>query len=556
MLEHLQSANSLRLTRFQQLLELPGWQALYVPSLQMPQPEYWIASLQLNLVLLDLQRALTQPMANDVSALQALATWVDFWRAVQAQPQDAVSLLLAGRYIEDALRITSTWLDHRTQAHSDADQAALDRILRAPAAALDWTEAVRFEYQLFDAGMRSAVGTMFSTLGKCVQGNSAGGCWTQLATHAAYAHQATMNLHAIHRTQMQRLLQADPTQLQSVGSESSAVIEATLPNLHDRWVALDQMSYNYAGRVLAAVAIPAFDWHLRGHDQEALRRMLVVKRMALDAGLTSAGMPAFLAQQPTQLRNPYDALAFAWDPLFQELYFQPRAVKHWQRERLGLTVRLKPTAAISLCHSPILLRLTVVELGTQVDQQRAWDTVRRSSCGSGLEPRWHGIAADPSNPSDPLFTQWQRHRALTVMRNGEQIGVRATIEHQGQLLDFETTFESKTDTQDVVLSPLGSQASIRLILELSTAMFADKDTSFADLGTPISVNVDAMEPADIARSVAAVSTIRLRDTEKLARTRISLRGDFSVQSLLAELAATSKLRLVRQADGVFRFQSL
>lgn len=558
MLQRLRTANAVRLQRFRELLRLPGWQALYVPSSDLPLPRYWIATLHLNLLALEVRDALAAPSDHTTSALAPLAEWVEFWQALRSQPQDAVSMLVAARYIEDAQRIASSWMDRHAGDPSDADRASLERILQVPAAPLDWSEAMRHEFKVFDAMLRDAVPSPWAALGQCMTGSSSDGCLSGLASSSAYAHQATLNLHAFHRSQIQRLLEADPAQIDAVVRSTGAAMQTTFPALDDHWLLLRQLAYNYTGRVLAVLALPEFDWHLRGHDQEALRRMLTIKRHALQSGIDTSGkspsaMGRFLEQQPADLRNPYDGTAFDWDPLFREVRFQPRAHRHWQRTHLGFAIGAAPPAGLDPCQQLVLLRLAVVDPGTEPEQGHAGEVVRLSSCGLGNEPRWHGHERI-ADPEDPVFQTFRKYQALDVRLHDGQIGVRVAVVHAGELLSFEAVMQVADGEQQLTLAPLGSDAAARLRVQLSTGSFDEHDPGFDLVGDPVAINTDDAEPAALAARIAATKSLQLQGVERLTRQRISLHGDFSVEQALTALAQASDLQLVRRSAVLYRFE--
>ncbi len=466
MLERLQNANALRLQRFREAMLLPAWQALYAPAIEMPHPEVWIATLHLNLLALDLQRALEEPANGSSSALDALADWVDFWRPIRDQPTDAYSNLIAARRIEDAHQITNAWLDRRAAQLSRADQAALDRITMPAAVPLDWTETLRFEFRRFEWTMEHSVGSPSQILWRCLRGTTESGCLDDFALSSAFARQATLNLKAIHLTQMQRHLQADPTQLEQIGVEVGAAVEATFPALHDASTVARQVGYNFGGRILAAISIPAYDWHLRAHDREALRRMLVLKRLALARKIQSTEMASFLQEQLTALRNPYDAQPFLWDPLFREIHFRPRAQQYWQRERLAFG--LASDQASSECDEPFLLSVTSVHVVPDSEEFETGYPLQGLYCGHGDEMKWHRTLEylAQADPGDPRLSSMRSYHMLRVLRDGERVGVRAVLENQGKFLEFEAVLERQQDEHSELIRPLEDDGSVRLYLTL------------------------------------------------------------------------------------------
>jgi hypothetical protein len=140
----------------------------------------------------------------------------------------------------------------------------------------------------------------------------------------------------MHREQMQRVLEASPAQSEAVGAEAGVLIDASLPQLGDMDALWRQLHHNYAGRVLAAVAIPKYDWGRREHDREALRRLLSIKCDARRRGIARDDMPAFLLAQTEGLHDPMTGLPFEYDREQRELYFVPLADQRWPRERVAV----------------------------------------------------------------------------------------------------------------------------------------------------------------------------------------------------------------------------
>ncbi|MBK8286782.1 MAG: hypothetical protein IPK97_19030 [Ahniella sp.] len=152
--------------------------------------------------------------------------------------------------------------------------------------------------------------------------------------NAAYAPQATLNLHARHYRIIEDLLEADPRRIEAAHQEVSPVFEETFVAFGDPGRLVGQLAHNFAGRILAQIAVPAFDWGRRLHDQEALRRMIVLKREAKEHQIAPEGMDAFLSQQPEDLRNPFTGEPFGWSAETYEIHFVPSAANYWKRETL------------------------------------------------------------------------------------------------------------------------------------------------------------------------------------------------------------------------------
>ncbi len=154
--------------------------------------------------------------------------------------------------------------------------------------------------------------------------------------NAAYAPQATRNLQARHYRIMEDLLEVEPRRIEVAHQEASPVLEETFVAFDDPGRLMGQLAHNFAGRILAQIAVPAFDWGRRLHDQEALRRMIVLKREAREQRIEPEGMNEFLSKQTEDLRNPFTGEPFGWNVETSEIHFVPSASSYWKRETLSV----------------------------------------------------------------------------------------------------------------------------------------------------------------------------------------------------------------------------
>lgn len=335
-LARLEAANAVRLGRWRKALAMPDWQALYPPMVDGPIVDTAVVSLHTNLLALELARTLpfmpangTLIVSDEPTTLEQLADVADFWRRVLGHPQDLTSTLIAARQLEAAHRLADQWLGWRRASAGPREEAALDRILAAPVGAIDWHEAMRQEFQMFAKTMDDGVPGPGGALVGCFRGANKDGCVKSVAMNSAYARQATLNLHARHRRLMEDLLEAEPRQIEAAHEAAGPAFEETFIQLGDTWAIAHQFAYNPTGRILAQIAIPAFDWGRRVHDQEALRRMIVLKRRAIEQRLLMAEMPAFLEAQPDSLRNPFTGEPFSYAADTGDIHFTPSARSYW-----------------------------------------------------------------------------------------------------------------------------------------------------------------------------------------------------------------------------------
>jgi len=336
-LKRLQRANAARLERTQKLMQLPGWQNLYAATSESPYPVglFWLQRL---LTAQQLAQSEASPAASE--ALAQLGKTALFWRQMRASPQELFSVELSGREIEATYWLVSEWLDRAPREALATNAQALDQILAAPANKLDWSNAMSVQFRGFEHAMRGETSGAASRWWRCMRSNADehaatrnDSCLLQAAINLAYVHQATMNLAADNYAQIQLLAEATPQQLPAVEAAGSIILQRTFPQF-DR-VSLQQLSYNWTGRILAAVAIPAFDYGKREQDRDALRRIVQIKREARAAGSSAALMQRFVLARP-HLYSPPDGLPMSWDETQAELSFVPLAKNYWKRDVIAI----------------------------------------------------------------------------------------------------------------------------------------------------------------------------------------------------------------------------
>lgn len=337
-LYRLQEVNALRLARSEAALKLPGWQAHYreVPGLQ--RPDFTVLALQRNLLALELSRTATSMPANAVpiasTALERMADVVDFWHRVLGQPQDLGSTLLAMRQIELYQRLADQWVSRRVASAGAREDAALDRILAPLPGPIDWHEAMRGEYQYAAKFIGDEFDSSLRFWQVCKAADARQGCIQTFLMYSSVAPQATLNLRARHLAIMESVLEAEPANIDAAHAEAGPALEETFLDFNDTGRLLRQFAYNPAGRILAQAAIPVFDWGRRLHDQENLRRMIVLKRRAQEQRWSRMAMPGFLEEQPVELRNSLTGAPFGWDAETGEITYVPSASKYWKSPEL------------------------------------------------------------------------------------------------------------------------------------------------------------------------------------------------------------------------------
>jgi len=446
-LKRLRVANALRLERYERALRMRGWNRLYPAGFETPVLSPHVASLHRNLIAGDLANALDAgDAAGQSNALARLAVAVGFWQRVARHPPDLFSVMIASAEIEGAHRLAGNLLDRASSPVDSRLDAELGQVLQ-PLGAVGWQQALAFEYSTFVHAVSNEMPGMWGIFRRCLTRSSSDGCIKNLAMGSAFVPQATFNLHAKNFEAMQRWLEADARGIERARAVYSAELESDFVRLDDARVALRQMAYNYTGRILASIAIPASDWGLRVHDREALRRMLLIKRAAVREAVPESAMPEFLDGQPAALRNPYSGRAFEWDELFREIHFAPEAKEQWKQSRLGISHSTSETL-------PVVDRCVAdFEFDVVESLPERETTLHVVSCGSGLEPIW--MVLPETRQESQQVEIMQRFYDIELSRVGNEVGIRILHTDGKHLRAYQTRLMLGDEEETALLEPIG-----------------------------------------------------------------------------------------------------
>lgn len=337
-LEWMRENNATLLQRFEALMQMRGWEPQYLPAMDTPMLGWSMPMLHLDLLALDLANAQAHHSSAETSAvLQKLAGTVAFWQRVRSQPQDAVGIAVSGKLIERAYWIGNAWLDQASTEQIVAQGSTLDPLFAPAPEPVSWEGAIAHEYQGFRNTMSETIPGLGTVALQCLSGSTRDGCFKALGMSAVYAPQATLNLKADGLEQTLRTLEASPSDYARVSDEAGQVLERQFPQFDDMGALLSQMSYNFGGRVLAAISIPAFDWGLREHDRDALRRMIELKLVLREGKVRASDLATGVPNQDDSLMNPLTGLPFDWDAEHGAFWFHPSAKQDWKRDRVEVT---------------------------------------------------------------------------------------------------------------------------------------------------------------------------------------------------------------------------
>lgn len=315
-IEKLLADNSELYRRYLELLPMRGYYEGARPSEFAPFPgapgevrKLFLAAIALHL------RSVFAPERE--RALADLEADVQLWQAV---------LTAKGALPSKTLSIACLQSDYLLLADLLADRHALPGGL--PAA--DFLVPV-FDLRDFDIGsafaaefrMTASVLTRSDDLSPTepsAEGRPHGGShgWLSRAENRITGHffkiNATENLFA-RQTARQMLAAADPGKFRDSTRDGWLLEEQSVWTL--------PLSYNPVGKVLAAVATPAYDnYPRRAWDAAALQRLVrlayEIRRQQVDA----AAIPSFLEGHPEWSHHPADGRPFLWSPAFGELRVQ------------------------------------------------------------------------------------------------------------------------------------------------------------------------------------------------------------------------------------------
>ncbi len=534
-LPRLEAENRVRLARYRAALALREWQGMYPPALDAPMPDVSIADLHRNLVARDLSLALA---GDDVSALppllDQLADAADFWRQVAAQGGDLFTIVVASAQVHRSQLLVGDLLDRIRLPVDPAFDIPLDRLLAPLPAEIDWERALSYEYRTFERGIRNEIPGTLGVLRRCLSGEGTDSCIKQLAMDAGFAPQATFNLHAANTAALQRWLEAPARDIESARSAQAQAFEAMAPRFDGAGAILSQMSYNYVGRILAAIAVPKADYGLRLHDREAVRRMLVIKRQARQQSIPASDMPAFLAARPDALRDPYTGAPFEWDPLFRQIRFSP-GVGSSSRPLSAISYRPGPIVPITACPESFEIELVDLREGS------GSPLLRYVACGNGSAPIWSD-ARQRDDGNDPRLAADAQLLGFEAWRAHEEIGLRLRWNDGREVVRHEARLALEGDLVRGTLQPLdrGGAADFAVVV---------RPGSRAPL---FHLRIENETAAATAGLLARASGIRVRGIERLGTGRLTLEGVHFVEDALAIAADVGNrtLRKVTPAEYV------
>lgn len=379
-IEALASENALRLQRYEKVLSLRGWRDLLRTRLDSPTPDgFQTALLYLDVQALALVRAIE---AGDMDALrrgiEGIHAHAQFWSGAARHADSLLVAMVAATHIDRAQRLGAALVDRLRPEQFAAIQAPLGALLAIDPTEIEWEGAMAGEHRLFVHTVGESVG-FWSALSR--------GALKEAVMGVFFAPQATTNTHARLTRLISQQLAAPLTQREAAQLQLQQFTESIMPPLGEAGRIPGYFAHNAVGKILVAIAIPAFKTYGdRVWDFEAARRASVLKLDALRNGIDPDRMAAFIGAQP--LVDPWTGEPFAWDSLRREIHFMPGS-EHWKSPRLAIPYRAVALPGVYACPQQ-----WGVELSLGGGQPRVY-----RSCGDGLQAL-RMVAADSPEVDD------------------------------------------------------------------------------------------------------------------------------------------------------------
>jgi hypothetical protein len=283
MLFRLTEPNLLLLNRYLAAMDMPQMEELASPHLAAPVIDFEIATFHRNLLAQDMNSPDLGPRA-----VERLGQAAGFWRRVFRQARSLQLRLHASYQLEMSRRLFDQAMDRDWFDARAFTPETLAALLDPPTAEeRDWSVQSRHDFQRFDRTMHGDALGSLAAWRRCRRDDQEG-CAQSWLYGQAYAHQATLNMHARINLWVLDALHAQPDELEFVQARGSDIWNDINPMPDSVTGMMKAMAYNFTGRTLAAISFPSLDFVRREHDREELRRMLAIKYDTLRSGSNAA----------------------------------------------------------------------------------------------------------------------------------------------------------------------------------------------------------------------------------------------------------------------------
>ncbi len=331
-LDWLETANAIRLHRFETMIAMTNFEELSTPANDSPLPDSGSDDALYRALIL---RDVGYP-SKRAAAIGRLNHLAEFWQRVEEPAPGLLMKVLADHGRERCMRI----LDATANLVSGDDMDLLGDsarvVLQAPTPAQqEWEYVFRNEAVRFDRVLDKSIFAGPIDAARYCQSK----CFASWLMAQFFERRATRNLGARIWDAMLAVHMADPRDIPAAQKHLSEVFEAISPLTDSGSESMRRISYNAVGRVLMSISLPAYSDHLYvQHDVEDLRRMVSTKLSAMREHVPPAKMDDFLSAQPESLRDVYTGGPFVWEPEASEIRFMPKA-KKWKQPYFAVSYR-------------------------------------------------------------------------------------------------------------------------------------------------------------------------------------------------------------------------
>ena len=338
-LNWLETANAIRLRRFETMLGMTKFDELSTPANDSPLPDISSDDALYRALIL---RDIGEP-SKHADAVRRLNQVAAFWRRIEEPAPGLLMKSLADHGRERCVRILDAFANILRGSDENSLAAGAGTILQAPTAAQEqWEFVFRNEAVRFDRVIDKSIFAGPIDAARYCQSR----CFMSWVMAQFFERQATRNLSAQVWDALLAVHMADPRDIPAAQKRLDEVFEAITPLTESGNESMRRISYNGVGRVLVSISLPAFsDYLYAQHDVEDLRRIVSIKISAMQEQIPTARMAQFLSAQPESLRDIYTGEPFAWEPVSKEIRFVPKS-KKWKQSYFAVSYRTAPLRPI------------------------------------------------------------------------------------------------------------------------------------------------------------------------------------------------------------------
>ena len=460
-LDTLINQNTELLKRYETLLTMTESEDTpFLLSNDTPKPSFdaaiVLSTLRSNRIALDVANG-----GDPVKAAAELASDIAFWQRLGSNLREPGLRYFVFDAMERNRRVLDEVVARSTVEQQASMSASIAEALNPiPSSIVDARPMIRYQYQEFRETMRVSAPRFWSSLGACMRADLAT-CASKIGPALSFAPQASANQLAEQYRQAEPLLDLDPLNYEAASDQYGSFMEESLW-IGDAKKSLQVMMYNLAGRTLAYIAMPRLDLSTIAWDQEALRRMMVLKIAARRASVAPDRMTEWLTQQPKDMFNPWDGKPFAWNPVSREIVFAPKAKKFWKADEVHVGIESQKDRLLQPCEHPMQITIEPVsrtsELGTHL---RTITCFSQQPTQAFAESAYYDEITDDfkddpgEDEKDDSTALFERYRGLAVHADQGRIDIRMLQKVDGNWLVYQRLGVDPKATPEVSMTPNG-----------------------------------------------------------------------------------------------------